>query len=108
MDRHITTLDNEQAALPLRLTGDGVSYHFLWPVRSQLLSPYNAQPWRVKYKHTDRPEKVLSATVSSANGELLVSEKGTYELVEVRSNPVQAGMSLKLCCRFRTRSAQDL
>lgn len=25
-DRHITTLDNEQAALPLRLTGDGVSY----------------------------------------------------------------------------------
>ncbi|KAI0720132.1 hypothetical protein C8Q72DRAFT_878186 [Fomitopsis betulina] len=63
VDRHITTLDNEQAALPLRLTGDG--------------------PWRVKYKHTDRPEKVLSATVSSANGELLVSEKGTYELVEI-------------------------
>ncbi|KZT74944.1 hypothetical protein DAEQUDRAFT_659210 [Daedalea quercina L-15889] len=61
--RHITTLDNEQAALPLRLTGDG--------------------PWRVKYRHVDRPDKVMSVTVASPNGELHVLEKGTYELVEV-------------------------
>ncbi|KAH9835872.1 uncharacterized protein C8Q71DRAFT_100734 [Rhodofomes roseus] len=62
-DRHITTLDNEQASLPLRLTGDG--------------------PWRVKYRHVDRPDRPLSATVSSPNGELHVSDKGVYELVEI-------------------------
>ncbi|KAH9937368.1 uncharacterized protein B0H18DRAFT_970234 [Fomitopsis serialis] len=74
-DRHITTLDNEQVALPLRLTGDG--------------------PWRVKYRHVDYPGKVLSATVSSPNGELHVMEKGVYELLEVSDSQCPGSVVLR-------------
>lgn len=62
-ERQITTLDNEQASLPLRLTGDG--------------------PWHVKYRRADAPDRILTTTVSNANGEIHVRDKGLYELLEI-------------------------
>lgn len=61
--RSVTILEGEQATLPLRLTGDG--------------------PWRLKYRRAEASYKTLSATLSSANDELRVTDKGTYELLEV-------------------------
>ncbi|GBE77622.1 hypothetical protein SCP_0105020 [Sparassis crispa] len=61
--RHVTILDNEQASLPLRLTGDG--------------------PWHLKYRRAEAPEQVYSASVSSPNGDLRVFDKGHYEILEV-------------------------
>ncbi|CCL98085.1 uncharacterized protein FIBRA_00079 [Fibroporia radiculosa] len=61
--RHVTILENEEARLPLRLTGDG--------------------PWQLRYRRADHPDKVYGATLSSPNDELLVGKKGLYELLEV-------------------------
>ncbi|KAI0652414.1 hypothetical protein C8Q79DRAFT_98543 [Trametes meyenii] len=61
--RHVTVLDHEQAALPLRLTGEG--------------------PWRVKYRKQDAPERNLTANLRSPNDELHVNGRGTYELLQV-------------------------
>lgn len=61
--RKITMLEGETANLPLRLTGDG--------------------HWTVKYRLAEKPTLVRTATISSPNGEIHVTEKGTYELVGV-------------------------
>ncbi|KAH9947096.1 hypothetical protein B0H21DRAFT_778726 [Amylocystis lapponica] len=61
--RHITILENESANLPLRLTGDG--------------------PWRIKYRRSEVPEQVLTATLNSPNAQLAVKDKGLYEIFDV-------------------------
>ncbi|KIL71448.1 hypothetical protein M378DRAFT_182877 [Amanita muscaria Koide BX008] len=61
-DRRLTILENEKAELPLRLTGDG--------------------PWLVKYVHIDTG-KTSSTIVRSPNGNLEVTDKGVYKLLEV-------------------------
>ncbi|PCH34046.1 hypothetical protein WOLCODRAFT_130155 [Wolfiporia cocos MD-104 SS10] len=62
-DRQVTMLDNERATLPLRLTGEA--------------------PWRMKYRRAEEPERTFTATLSSPNDELRVSEKGLYEILEI-------------------------
>ncbi|KAG8878600.1 hypothetical protein FRB97_002382 [Tulasnella sp. 331] len=59
-----TTLQGENAILPLRLTGEG--------------------PWKVQYRRAGDPSSVRTENVNSQNSELRVSEKGTYELTEVQ------------------------
>ncbi|EGN93112.1 hypothetical protein SERLA73DRAFT_116213 [Serpula lacrymans var. lacrymans S7.3] len=61
--RQVTVREDERAELPLRLTGDG--------------------PWRVKYRRTENPEHVQSVTLNSPNDYIRVTEKGTYELIDV-------------------------
>ncbi|KAI0278168.1 hypothetical protein BGY98DRAFT_975678 [Russula aff. rugulosa BPL654] len=61
--RRVITLENEQAGLPLRLTGDG--------------------PWRIKYRVLQRPEQSQIARLESPNDYLRVTEKGIYEILEV-------------------------
>ncbi|KAK2460117.1 hypothetical protein APHAL10511_007883 [Amanita phalloides] len=58
----VIVLENDKAELPLRLTGDG--------------------PWRIKYRHVNT-NKVLASLVTSPNGNLQVTDKGVYELLEV-------------------------
>ncbi|GLB35866.1 putative nucleoporin pom152 [Lyophyllum shimeji] len=60
--RHVTVLENEPASLPLRLTGDG--------------------PWRIKYRQQE-DSKVMTRTLTNPNDNLIVTQKGLYELVEV-------------------------
>ncbi|CAL1694099.1 unnamed protein product [Somion occarium] len=61
--RRTTILEGEKAHLPLRLTGDG--------------------PWRLKYRLTEQPDRIRTATLYNPNDELLVSEKGVYEIIEI-------------------------
>ncbi|KAI9512489.1 hypothetical protein F5148DRAFT_1162138 [Russula earlei] len=61
--RRVVTIENEQASLPMRLTGDG--------------------PWRIKYRILERPEPTRSALLESPNDYLRVTEKGRYEMLEV-------------------------
>ncbi|KAF8634926.1 hypothetical protein AX15_000665 [Amanita polypyramis BW_CC] len=61
-DRRVIVLENEKADLPLRLTGDG--------------------PWRVKYRDVGA-NKLLTTVITSPNGNLHVTSKGVYELLEV-------------------------
>ncbi|KAF8640975.1 hypothetical protein AX17_000621 [Amanita inopinata Kibby_2008] len=61
-DLYITVLEREKANLPLRLTGDG--------------------PWLIKYRHVDT-SKLLTSIVTNPNGNLQVTEKGVYELLDV-------------------------
>ncbi|KAF9469848.1 hypothetical protein BDZ94DRAFT_1206742 [Collybia nuda] len=60
--RQLTVLQDETASLPLRLTGDG--------------------PWRVKYRRLGE-SKTITQYVNSPNDYLRVSQKGTYEIVDV-------------------------
>ncbi|KAG6889999.1 hypothetical protein C0995_012959 [Termitomyces sp. Mi166 len=60
--RSTTVLENEPASLPLRLTGDA--------------------PWRLKYRHVD-DSKVLTRTLNNPNDDLVVTQKGTYEILDV-------------------------
>ncbi|KAF8913149.1 hypothetical protein CPB84DRAFT_1760464 [Gymnopilus junonius] len=60
-ERRTTVTENERTSLPLRLTGDG--------------------PWRIKYKRASGA--ILTTTVHDQNSNLQVTEKGTYELLEV-------------------------
>ncbi|KAI0049256.1 hypothetical protein FA95DRAFT_1571322 [Auriscalpium vulgare] len=64
--RQITILEDEQASLPLRLTGE--------------------PPWRVKYRTRDQPNVVLTSKMSTPNGYLQVKEKGVYELVGIQDS----------------------
>ena len=43
------------------------------------------QPWQVKYRIAEHPERTLSAQLDSLNGHLRVKEKGLYEILEVGS-----------------------
>ncbi|KAI0308121.1 hypothetical protein B0F90DRAFT_1807411 [Multifurca ochricompacta] len=61
--RRVVTLDNEEASLPLRLTGDG--------------------PWGIKYHILERAEQIHFARLESPNGHLRVKDKGLYEILEV-------------------------
>ncbi|KAH9178805.1 hypothetical protein EDB89DRAFT_1928552 [Lactarius sanguifluus] len=61
--RRAVTLENEQASLPTRLTGDG--------------------PWQIKYRVSEHPERILSAQLGSPNDHLRVKKKGLYEILEV-------------------------
>ncbi|KAI0078871.1 hypothetical protein K474DRAFT_778657 [Panus rudis PR-1116 ss-1] len=61
--RQITILEGEDAKLPLRLTGDG--------------------PWRLKYRTVEQPDRIHIATLASPNDELKVTDKGTYEIIEI-------------------------
>ncbi|KAG6337069.1 hypothetical protein ID866_2022 [Astraeus odoratus] len=61
--RQTTILEEEEAELPLRLTGDG--------------------PWKVKYRHVDSSEATQSAILASPNDYLHVKGRGTYEIVGV-------------------------
>ncbi|KAG5722295.1 putative nucleoporin [Termitomyces sp. T112] len=60
--RSTTVLEHESASLPLRLTGDA--------------------PWRLKYRHLD-DNKVLTRTLNNPNEELLVTQKGTFEILDI-------------------------
>ncbi|KAF8078923.1 hypothetical protein FPV67DRAFT_84986 [Lyophyllum atratum] len=60
--RHVTVLENEPASLPLRLTGDG--------------------PWRIKYRRVE-DDKILTRTLMNPNDNLIVTQKGIYEILEV-------------------------
>ncbi|KAG7452288.1 uncharacterized protein BT62DRAFT_881882 [Guyanagaster necrorhizus] len=61
--RHVTVLEKEKARLPLRLTGDG--------------------PWKMKYRRLEAPQQVLTATLTIPNDFLHVTDKGTYEILEI-------------------------
>ncbi|TFY82279.1 hypothetical protein EWM64_g1741 [Hericium alpestre] len=61
--RRITVLENEEASLPLRLTGDA--------------------PWRIKYRRVEQPDQVLVQTLHTPNDNIRVKEKGTYEIIDV-------------------------
>ncbi|KAF9074850.1 hypothetical protein BDP27DRAFT_1415766 [Rhodocollybia butyracea] len=60
--RQVTVLDNERAALPLRLTGES--------------------PWRMKYQRVGQGS-LSSVTLKTPNDVLHVTEKGTYEILEI-------------------------
>ncbi|KZT44453.1 hypothetical protein SISSUDRAFT_1038969 [Sistotremastrum suecicum HHB10207 ss-3] len=62
-EREITILENEQAILPLRLTGDG--------------------PWHVQYRQPSSSSK-HTARLTNPNDVLRVSQAGEYELLDVR------------------------
>ena len=82
--RRITVLENEQAVLPLRLTGDGVPFHFrtdIWYSINLTIS----KPWRIKYRVLQRPDQSQIARLESPNDYLRVTEKGIYEILEVCS-----------------------
>ncbi|KIK97563.1 hypothetical protein PAXRUDRAFT_212828 [Paxillus rubicundulus Ve08.2h10] len=61
--RQVTILENEEADLPLRLTGDG--------------------PWTVKYRRAEDPESVKTEHMKSPNDQIHVRNRGMYELLEV-------------------------
>ncbi|KAH7930605.1 hypothetical protein BV22DRAFT_1191200 [Leucogyrophana mollusca] len=61
--RQVVVLQDEQADLPLRLTGDG--------------------PWTVKYRRMEDPGRVQTVTVRSPNDHIHVKEKGLYEIIDV-------------------------
>ncbi len=42
-----------------------------------------SQPWQVKYRISEYPERILSAQLVSPNDHLRVKEKGLYEVLEV-------------------------
>lgn len=44
-----------------------------------------SQPWQIKYRISEHPERILSAQLESLNGHLRVKEKGLYEILEVGS-----------------------
>ncbi|KAG6814139.1 hypothetical protein H0H92_002134 [Tricholoma furcatifolium] len=60
--RSTLVLENELASLPLRLTGDA--------------------PWRLKYRHVDE-NTILTRTLNSPNDNLVVNQRGTFELLEI-------------------------
>ncbi|KAF5384775.1 hypothetical protein D9615_001264 [Tricholomella constricta] len=62
--RHATVLENEPASLPLRLTGDG--------------------PWQIKYRQAE-DNRILRTILSNPNDNLVVTQKGIYEILEARS-----------------------
>lgn len=61
--RHVTITEGEKASLPLRLTGDG--------------------PWRLRYRLKSDEKKTFRATLYSANDNLRVADKGTYEIIGI-------------------------
>ncbi|KAH7916469.1 hypothetical protein BJ138DRAFT_475130 [Hygrophoropsis aurantiaca] len=61
--RSLTVLEDEQADLPLRLTGDG--------------------PWTVKYRRVEDPDRIQTVSVKSPNDHLHVKDKGVYEITDV-------------------------
>ncbi|ESK90932.1 nucleoporin [Moniliophthora roreri MCA 2997] len=62
--RHLTVIENKRASLPLRLTGEG--------------------PWRVKYRHVGKDgQRIASASLTTPNDFLHVTESGEYELLEI-------------------------
>ncbi|KAF7968974.1 hypothetical protein HWV62_28777 [Athelia sp. TMB] len=73
--RQVTVLEQESAILPLRLTGDG--------------------PWKVKYRRVEAPALLKSASLSSQNAQLVVTEDGLYEIVEVRDSQCPGSVILE-------------
>jgi hypothetical protein len=47
-----------------------------------------SQPWQIKYRISEHPERILSAQLESLNDHLRVREKGLYEILEVGFNPI--------------------
>lgn len=62
-ERRVSITENDEAKLPLRLTGSG--------------------PWTVRYRRSDLPERTLTARLSNPNDQLVVRESGLYEIVSV-------------------------
>ncbi|KIK70672.1 hypothetical protein GYMLUDRAFT_286961 [Collybiopsis luxurians FD-317 M1] len=60
--RQVTVLEHERTGLPLRLTGES--------------------PWTMKYRHAEA-DTVSSVNLKTPNGLLYVTEKGTYEILEI-------------------------
>ncbi|KAJ3787147.1 hypothetical protein GGU10DRAFT_374278 [Lentinula aff. detonsa] len=60
--RQITVLEHERAGLPLRLTGES--------------------PWQMKYRQVG-DDNVFSSTLKTANDFVYVTEKGSYEILEI-------------------------
>ncbi|KAF9225491.1 hypothetical protein BS17DRAFT_801515 [Gyrodon lividus] len=61
--RQVTILENDEADIPLRLTGDG--------------------PWTIKYRRAEEPEFVKTEHMKSPNDHMHVRNRGIYELLEV-------------------------
>ncbi|KAF9245820.1 hypothetical protein BU15DRAFT_85502 [Melanogaster broomeanus] len=61
--RQVTILEDEEADLPLRLTGDG--------------------SWTIKYRRAEEPESIKTEKLKSPNDHIHVRNRGTYELLEV-------------------------
>ena len=83
--RQITILEGEKASLPLRLTGDGVSFNYCI---ARFIFAYKCtfQPWKMKYKRAEDPDRIQTVTLHSPNDELRVAQKGLYEITEVISS----------------------
>lgn len=62
--RTTTTLEGRKINLPLRLEGE--------------------HPWQVSYRNLEDPEQIKTATLQASNSFLDISQRGTYELVDVR------------------------
>lgn len=62
--RTTTTLEGRRIGLPIRLEGEA--------------------PWEVTFRNADAPEKVKKVALQASNSFIEVSERGTFELLDVR------------------------
>ncbi|KAH9890848.1 hypothetical protein F4778DRAFT_796352 [Xylariomycetidae sp. FL2044] len=64
--RQATVVEGAPVRLPLRLSGDG--------------------PWRISYRNINGSSETLTHVARSNNDNIVTSQQGTYEIVDVRDN----------------------